>query len=58
MKLSDPSNGSLTLNSDGSFAYTPAAGFLDQFISLVDQEVEPLAEHSVDYGPYENYQLE
>ena len=31
---------------------------LDQFISLVDQEVELLAENGVDYGPYENYEFE
>jgi len=27
IKVSDPSNGTLTLNSDGSFSYTPASGF-------------------------------
>jgi hypothetical protein len=30
----------------------------DQYISLVDQEVELLAENGVDYGPYENYEFE
>jgi len=31
---------------------------LDKFISLVDQEVELLAENGVDYGPYENYEFD
>ena len=31
---------------------------IDQYVSLVDQEVELLAENGVDYGPYENYELE
>jgi hypothetical protein len=28
------------------------------YMDLVDKEVELLAEHGVDYGPYENYELE
>ena len=30
----------------------------NQYTSLVDQEVELLAENGVDYGPYDNYELE
>ena len=30
----------------------------NQYTSLVDQEVELLAENGVDYGPYENYEFE
>ena len=31
---------------------------IDQYVSLVDQEVELLAENGVDYSPYDNYEFE
>jgi hypothetical protein len=30
----------------------------DQYMSLVDKEVELLAENGVDYSPYDNYEFE
>jgi hypothetical protein len=30
----------------------------DEYIELVDKEVELLAEHGVDYSPYDNYEFE
>jgi hypothetical protein len=30
----------------------------DEYIELVDKEVELLAEHGVDYSPYDNYKFE